>query len=159
MKQLAYWQKLQDPRWQKKRLEVFDRDGFACRSCNSKTDTLQVHHLYYISKREPWEYPLGAFKTLCVDCHKAILSGDQSENWEFLVAIENDIDLNSGGFNFSTSLIHFSHSVGWSDFEVMMAFSEVMDEGLINADTLSDWKSKIRDKRHKEAELLMESKV
>jgi len=28
-----------------------------------------VHHLYYEYGKEPWEYPLEAFVTLCETCH------------------------------------------------------------------------------------------
>lgn len=65
-----YLAKLRDPRWQKKRLEVFQRDGFTCQCCCSTEDTLHVHHMYYTRGVEPWEYPLAAFKTLCESCHK-----------------------------------------------------------------------------------------
>ncbi len=30
---------------------------------------LQVHHLYYVLSRLPWEYPNAALKTLCIWCH------------------------------------------------------------------------------------------
>ncbi len=66
----AYADKLKDPRWQKKRLEVMKRDGFACSCCSDTKSTLAVHHRYYISGRLPWEYPLWSLRTLCEMCHK-----------------------------------------------------------------------------------------
>lgn len=68
---ISYWEKLQDPRWQKKRLEIFERDKFACRDCGETSERLEIHHEYYISKREPWDYPDEAFKTLCSTCHRS----------------------------------------------------------------------------------------
>jgi len=68
---MTYSEKLKDPRWQQTRLKVMERDGFACRECRSKTDTLHVHHSYYVSKRDPWQYPLKTLVTLCKDCHEA----------------------------------------------------------------------------------------
>ena len=67
----SYSEKLKDPRWQKKRLEVLERDGWQCqhRLCGDKKSTLFVHHLYYEKGREPWEYPLEAFITFCGRCH------------------------------------------------------------------------------------------
>jgi hypothetical protein len=64
-----YAQKLLDPRWQKKRLEVLKRDGWACRNCGDTATTLHVHHTYYERGREPWEYPDRFLQTLCANCH------------------------------------------------------------------------------------------
>jgi hypothetical protein len=66
----AYYLKLlRDPRWQKLRLEVFERDGWACVSCESTDRTLQVHHKRYLSGKKPWEYDSDDLATLCEDCH------------------------------------------------------------------------------------------
>jgi hypothetical protein len=64
-----YGEKLKDPRWQKVRLEVFNRDNFTCQWCGETTKTLNVHHLFYERGKEPWEYPLWAFLTVCEPCH------------------------------------------------------------------------------------------
>jgi hypothetical protein len=66
----TYSEKLKDPRWQRKRLEIMERDGFACQECGDEKSTLAVHHAYYVSKREPWEYPNWSLSTLCDNCHK-----------------------------------------------------------------------------------------
>lgn len=66
----TYAEKLLDPQWQKKRLEIMARDNFACQGCFDSESTLSVHHRYYITGREPWEYPSWAYVTLCKDCHK-----------------------------------------------------------------------------------------
>lgn len=65
---LPYWKKLQDPRWQKKRLEIFERDGFAYRDCHATDKTLQIHHCFY-EKGEPWDTPDYFLLMLCEDCH------------------------------------------------------------------------------------------
>ncbi|MDZ4345946.1 MAG: hypothetical protein U1E51_26330 [Candidatus Binatia bacterium] len=70
MKKQPYAQQLRDPRWQKKRLEIMERDGFTCRHCESTKKTLNVHHTYYESGAAPWEYPEHALVTFCEDCHK-----------------------------------------------------------------------------------------
>jgi hypothetical protein len=67
-----YAELLRDPRWQRKRLEVMERDGFACVECRSTTRTLNVHHRYYERGAAPWEYPDAAFVTLCEDCHERV---------------------------------------------------------------------------------------
>ena len=65
----AYMKKLRDPRWQKKRLKILERDGFTCRFCSATEETLHIHHLYYEWGKNPWEYPDDALLTLCEGCH------------------------------------------------------------------------------------------
>ncbi len=68
---LAYQEKLKDPRWQKIRLRVFDRDKFKCQRCGDTKKTLHVHHKKYRPLTEPWEYQIEELETLCEDCHGA----------------------------------------------------------------------------------------
>ncbi len=70
-----YWEKLKDPRWQRKRLEIMGRDSFMCMSCGDKDNTLNVHHKTYKKGAEPWEYNDENFITLCDDCHTSIHDG------------------------------------------------------------------------------------
>ncbi len=65
-----YWQRLQDPRWQKKRLQVLERTGFICEDCRAADKTLHVHHSYYQKGMEPWEYPDRALHGVCNGCHE-----------------------------------------------------------------------------------------
>lgn len=67
---MTYAEKLADPRWQKKRLEILERDGNHCTNCGEPKTSLQVHHLYYEWGVEPWEYPDDAMQTLCEQCHE-----------------------------------------------------------------------------------------
>jgi uncharacterized protein YkuJ len=67
---MTYSEKLKDPRWQKKRLEIFERDEWTCQSCYSQDETLHVHHLKYEKNREPWEYDNVDLITLCELCHQ-----------------------------------------------------------------------------------------
>lgn len=64
-----YAEKLRDPRWQKKRLEILNRDEFTCLACYSTTNELHVHHKTYRYGYEPWEYPNSVLQTLCKTCH------------------------------------------------------------------------------------------
>lgn len=66
---MTYRERLQDPRWQRVRLQVFMRDDFRCQCCGRADKNIQVHHLIYM-KRNPWEYPLDLLQTLCADCHE-----------------------------------------------------------------------------------------
>jgi len=65
-----YLEKLKDPRWQKIRLKVFERDQWTCQSCYETETTLTVHHRYYLQDKEPWGYPIEALVTLCEECHR-----------------------------------------------------------------------------------------
>jgi hypothetical protein len=66
---MNYSEKLKDPKWQKKRLSVLNRDEFTCQRCFSIENTLHVHHKFYL-KVDPWEYSDDALITLCEDCHE-----------------------------------------------------------------------------------------
>ncbi len=68
--QKKYVEKLKDPRWQKKRLGVFQRDNWTCQACMNTEHTLHVHHKWYERGKEPWDYDMVALITLCADCHE-----------------------------------------------------------------------------------------
>lgn len=70
----TYAEKLKDPRWQKKRLEIFERDGWACKKCSDKKATLHVHHITYHNNISPWEYQNDDLDTLCEQCHSVVSS-------------------------------------------------------------------------------------
>lgn len=65
-----YSDKLKDPRWQKKRLEILQRDNFMCQSCHEIKETLHVHHTITDYDIEPWEHEDNTLVTLCESCHK-----------------------------------------------------------------------------------------
>lgn len=70
----SYWELLRDGRWQRRRLEIMQRDGFTCTTCSKRGDdgvTLNVHHRIYHKGRKPWEYEDAALTTLCEPCHEA----------------------------------------------------------------------------------------
>jgi len=65
-----YSKKLLDPRWQKKRLEILQRDDFHCVNCGDGEETLHVHHCYYKRDCQPWDYENTSLVTLCKSCHE-----------------------------------------------------------------------------------------
>jgi len=67
---MNYSDKLRDPRWQAKRLLIYQRDNFTCQQCFNKKKTIVVHHFEYIKNADPWDYPDSYLVTLCVECHK-----------------------------------------------------------------------------------------
>jgi len=90
----AYQQKLDDPRWQKKRLEVFERAGWKCEECGGNSTQLHAHHKYYVAKRDPWEYQIQAFSCLCAACHKSETeTHDEIKNFESIMVWLSDEEL------------------------------------------------------------------
>jgi hypothetical protein len=68
-----YNEKLKDPRWQRKRLEIFQRDNWTCQLCCRTDMELHLHHLYRTAEN-PWEEPNLNLLTLCRLCHEQQLS-------------------------------------------------------------------------------------
>jgi 5-methylcytosine-specific restriction endonuclease McrA len=69
-RQTPYQRLLRDPRWQRRRLQVFERDGWKCRECGAADRELQVHHTVYLPGAAPWEVPPRTLVTLCITCHR-----------------------------------------------------------------------------------------
>lgn len=67
--QTTYSELLKDPRWQRKRLTIFNRDNWQCVRCGNDKLQLHVHHTYYANGKKPWEYPDEDLETLCCVCH------------------------------------------------------------------------------------------
>jgi len=100
----AYAEKLRDPRWQKKRLEILNRDNFTCRKCSDDKSPLHVHHTYYNRRpTEPWDYPENSLVTLCEGCHEVETEQLKDAEFELLKAIKGR------GF-FSESIMHIAYA-------------------------------------------------
>lgn len=63
---------LKHPKWQRKRLEIMQRDNFTCIKCKDTETTLHIHHKSYEYNKKPWEYEDDNLITLCEDCHGLI---------------------------------------------------------------------------------------
>lgn len=66
---MSYAEKLRNPLWQRKRLEIMGRDDFKCVACSLADETLAVHHIWYTGYN-PWDAPAADLQTLCDSCHK-----------------------------------------------------------------------------------------
>jgi hypothetical protein len=77
---MTYSEKLKDPRWQKLRLKILERDQFKCTLCSDEKTTLHVHHEEY--KKDPWDADIDKLKTLCSDCHFIIEFLKTNKRWE-----------------------------------------------------------------------------
>ncbi len=58
------------PNWQRKRLQILERDSYECRWCCASDDELHVHHLEYTKGHKVWDYSDDNFITLCKTCHE-----------------------------------------------------------------------------------------
>lgn len=91
---MTYSEKLQDPRWQKRRFDILLRDNWACVRCRNTKITLHVHHKEYVWGRDPWDYEDSNFETVCKVCHKKEHNiTDEVEyerKYEHLIPIKND---------------------------------------------------------------------
>ena len=67
---MTYLEQIKNPMWQRKRLEIFERDEFMCQSCGDTENQLQVHHKKYIKNSLIWEYKNNDLITLCDECHE-----------------------------------------------------------------------------------------
>ena len=77
MKNQNYAEQVKDPRWQRKKNSILERDGYMCRNCGNDKNTLHVHHQYYEFGKNIWDYPDESLITLCEDCHKEITQLDK----------------------------------------------------------------------------------
>jgi len=67
---MNYSEILKSPKWQKRRLKIFERDSYTCQSCKDAESQLQVHHIAYTSN--PIETPDELLITLCDKCHQEV---------------------------------------------------------------------------------------
>jgi hypothetical protein len=68
----SYRELLLDPRWQRKRLEVLERDDWQCVSCGRRNANLQIDHKRYERGKPPWDIDSKHLQTLCEKCHSKI---------------------------------------------------------------------------------------
>jgi 5-methylcytosine-specific restriction endonuclease McrA len=66
---LSYREQMTHPLWIKKRNEILQRDGYACRICGSILHKLEVHHLCYFPDLLAWEYDDELIITVCGKHH------------------------------------------------------------------------------------------
>ena len=66
----TYARKLSNPKWQRKRLKILERDKWTCNKCGDTETELHVHHLEY--HKNPWDTPNNLLTTLCAHCHELI---------------------------------------------------------------------------------------
>jgi len=135
----TYAEKLKDPRWQRKRLEIMERDRFQCRHCRSTEKTLNVHHKIYRKGKMPWDYEDDVFVTLCEDCHK--LAEEQKERVLLMMGRNPFID---DQIAFATELIGNNSTQNRSDqvkflWEIPLAYILDAAKSDLGLETCAPW--------------------
>lgn len=100
----TYIEKLRDPRWQKKRLLILERDRWQCQSCGNEQKTLNVHHKIYLPNKDPWDYSNSQLITLCEACHDTETKNRKEIDILFIQAVRThllgeEISILTGLFN------------------------------------------------------------
>jgi hypothetical protein len=120
----SYSEKLRSPKWQKRRLEILERDGWACQNCGDTEATLNVHHCYYDRDKEPWDYPGKSLITLCENCHM-LERGAIRMTYDRM-----EMGFNQSGFISKDFLLLIEDIDRWNIVEdknfLMYAFSEIL---------------------------------
>jgi len=118
-----YTEQFKSPEWQKKRLKIMDRDDFSCRICGTKTETLNVHHIFYEPHKSVWDYDDGILITLCENCHNY-----QHENNNFTLIKSTAriislllIDIERNGRKYVKFCEYFVTAVDTDDEELLKA--------------------------------------
>lgn len=65
-----YFEKLKDPLWKATRRRILESLDFTCQHCGVKSKSIHVHHTYYSSRSDPWDYEDASLMALCKKCHE-----------------------------------------------------------------------------------------
>jgi hypothetical protein len=108
---MEYSKKLQNPNWQRKRLEILQRDNFKCIQCNSENKELHVHHRWYQFGKDIWDYPNTCFETLCYECHQYIETNIKDSTSDLQIIIRKTF-LNQDDYNcINRLLLHLAEDI------------------------------------------------
>lgn len=77
----SYAEQLRHPKWQEKRLRVFQAAGFRCARCESNSRELHAHHKLYLKGHKAWEYEDDLIECLCDRCHDVAHAEREELDW------------------------------------------------------------------------------
>lgn len=134
---MTYSEKLKDPRWQKKRLEILQRDNWACQMCFDTKSMLAVHHRYYRRGAEPWDYTDASLVTLCQECHEVESAELQDAKTALLEAVSHAGLYSADIFNLALVFAEFRGQFVAEEFDVLLF---EMDK-VLKATASPDWEA------------------
>ena len=109
---MSYEEKLKHPLWQKKRLQILNRDKWKCKLCKDSETTLHVHHIDYEGKSNPWDVSNKNLVTLCQHCHHEVEILKDDNDFEKII-IEK-IAWNSGDY----TMMIYAWSLGSVNYKI-----------------------------------------
>lgn len=118
---MNYSEKLKDPRWQRRRLEKMSASEWKCEICGDGKEELHVHHPYYDSEKEPWEYSDINLQCLCSTCHTLSHLDRKKVDWFSVRQFDGVVWPSSS--EFLMSFQYFAWIRNWEDRARMMALS------------------------------------
>ncbi len=83
---MTYAEKLRTHEWRQFRLRLINKAGRKCVECgcvHEEEEPLQIHHVIYIRRMEPWDYPDELCLVLCDSCHFNRQVNDEETQVEF----------------------------------------------------------------------------
>lgn len=135
---MTYVEKLKSPKWQKKRLDILNRDRFTCTACSSDSKTLHVHHKYYLKGYEPWDYPDHVYQTMCEDCHQkeeSLKNDAKNDIYQSFLRIGlNNSDIIKVAFDISTLPFITNYREKQEDFFRHIIYSGVLESLRVDFD-------------------------
>ena len=119
------------------------RDSFRCVKCASETNTLTVHHFYYVTGRMPWEYPNGSMATMCRNCHFECHEDSSTfptffNSWELSACyeIKRQIEMNQYEIDHDEGVLFWveksAKESGYPPFVAMNLLQQAAEAGVIN---------------------------
>ncbi len=140
-----YGELLRDPRWQKRRLKILERDAWRCRICGENEKQLHVHHRYYENGAAPWDYPDAALCTLCESCHKSETANLPAAKRRLMQAIS--IRFFSAGFDvLADGFEAVNLGGGEPDDLVALAISRLISDKITLQDSIEKYLNKLKAK-------------
>lgn len=83
---MTYKEQLLDPRWQRRRLQILERDKWCCQNCMDDKSTLHVHHMVYDSGMA-WEANGLALVTVCQSCHNVLHGNNKNKKIDLFIQL------------------------------------------------------------------------
>lgn len=145
-----YQKQLADPKWQRKRLEILQRDNFKCTLCDDDTVELHVHHKKYERGKKAHEYEDSNFTSVCAHCHQLLtyykidldtsgmIAFRSSSEKMYLIFQKEEQRLNILIYNFTDDTFYQSSSFFEAHIEYLLKFLNKIKENKLITTTISD---------------------
>lgn len=152
----SYASKLKSPKWQKKRLEILDRDSYKCRFCEDEESTLHVHHISY-SNGNPWDIDSNLLITLCESCHAEETLNIKRISSDFITMLKEKAFTSHEIFDLMVFLHTTDDRIRWSRnvkfFDALEYFLRKESNYKLIIDEHQDAIKRSREKRKKQKKL------